>query len=97
MSFSYDLWMVVVAYRVALGGDRGGRIVVLLQKGLVGLESSVDAGLLTTSGCEALVLAWPCPIAWGERRRAVLVHAAHDIGGKWWWRGGVRSEGGKRK
>jgi hypothetical protein len=46
-----------------------GWIVVLLQEILVGLESSIDAGLLAACSCGALVLAWHCPIAWGKAPR----------------------------
>jgi hypothetical protein len=71
-----------------------GWIVVLLQEILVGLESSIDAGLLAACSCGALDLAWHCPIAWGKaprrmcarcsqyRGEVVVVEGGNEVGGE---------------
>jgi hypothetical protein len=65
MSFSYDLIMIIVAYRAALGGDLGGDCGPLRRAWGPWVVGRAMMGLPTVTGCGAIVLAKPCPIAWG--------------------------------
>jgi hypothetical protein len=93
MSFSYDLKLVIVAYRVALGGDLGGGIFGPFCEELGGQESCISEGPPTMYGHGVLVLAKPCPIALREGAAPCLHAWLTILGGSVVERGEVRSEG----